>query len=228
MPIDRRLLCALLFLLLAFAGRVQAEGENYRLPPADTWEELQADDKLNYELKTKRQINPLKDLYQFVNNWFNQLWGLAPSGQALRYLLIFLAVVLLLYALFRLSGMDRAGQEIAVEGRSTDLSAEVLNLEKLDLDAELARAREVQDWALQLRLHYLRALRLLARTERIVAQAGKTNREYAREIKDAHLLHLFGRICQSFERTWYGGFPARAEEVRSCEDDLAALEKQLR
>jgi hypothetical protein len=113
---------------------------------------------------------------------------------------------------------------------ATDLTPDVL---PEDGWIELAeRSLAEQNFLLALRAWYLANLAWLGRQEFLTIHPGKTNHEYAVELRrrtrafpDARA--LFAQNIAAFERAWYGGHPVSAGDVAAFRERAQSIKNQL-
>jgi hypothetical protein len=98
-----------------------------------------------------------------------------------------------------------------------------------DLWMQLARdCMARQDFRLALRAFYLASLAFLAGRSLISIQRGKSNQDYARELRrKAHgapeLVGAFVQNVGTFERTWYGQYDVDRTLLEQFENNLTKM-----
>jgi hypothetical protein len=108
----------------------------------------------------------------------------------------------------------------------TDLQAD-----QQPLDQWLQLARDLmarQDFRLALRAFYLASLAHLAERSLISIQRGKSNQDYARELRrktraTPELMEVFAQNMGVFERTWYGQYQVDRSILEQFESNLAKM-----
>jgi hypothetical protein len=113
-----------------------------------------------------------------------------------------------------------------VELNNPDLQADQQPLDEWLLLARDCTAR--QEFRLALRAFYLAGLSYLAGRSLISIQRGKSNRDYARELRrkardQADLLDAFQQNLGVFERTWYGLYDVDRSLVEQFEATLSEM-----
>jgi len=113
-----------------------------------------------------------------------------------------------------------------VELNNPDLQADQQPLDEWLLLARDCTAR--QEFRLALRAFYLAGLSYLAGRSLISIQRGKSNRDYARELRrkardQADLLDAFQQNLGVFERTWYGLYDVDRSLVERFEATLSEM-----
>lgn len=144
--------------------------------------------------------------------WF---WGLFSTGEKqtagqifttiLKYLLIVLGAAALIFLIFKLTGVDAfniiKGKSLAA-GLPYDESLE--NIYAIDLDMEVEKAIDQQNYRLAIRLQYLKVLKQLSDADRIHWELNKTNNTYINELTNAGQRDAFKYLTRQFEYVWYG------------------------
>jgi hypothetical protein len=111
------------------------------------------------------------------------------------------------------------------------LDAEELQADQHPLDEWLQIARDCmsrQEWRLALRALYLAGLANLADRSLIAIHRGKSNQDYARELRrkaraKPELIALFSQNIGTFERVWYGMYDVDLNIVEQFEANLVQL-----
>jgi len=126
--------------------------------------------------------------------------------------------------------MAAVGAPAIVRLDAEELTADRLPEEKwLELAGECLRE---QNYRLALRALYLANLAWLGRSEWIVLDAGKTNREYDAELRRRARAHpeartVFVQNLAVFERTWYGLHAVGAGEIEEYRSRVARMKEIL-
>jgi hypothetical protein len=199
---------------------------------------------LDATVRGVRQIGRL--LEQFVN-WLGEklksmLPGLrgnqaGPDSRKLRALLytllVAVAIVLgwLLWQVVRSRTRARAISAAPVATPAVELSGEELEADQQPLDQWLQLARDCmarQELRLALRAFYLAGLAYLGERSLISIQRGKSNMDYARELRrkardSPELVTVFVQNMGVFERTWYGMHQVDRGIVEQFESNLAKM-----
>lgn len=197
--------------------------------PEDYLNELREDARFNYEVDTAQYPQPWDWLTEFIAGLFEKLFQVTPSTETVENFIIGAAIVLVLYATYRLFRAEK--NRFFVKSNEAPQSAKVLgeeDLKHIDLNAEIARAREAENWRLLIRLEYLRTLKMLAQKRYLKLDTGKTNYDYYYEIGNSEILHLFKQLSHVFEYTWYGNYRADREMAERCSDYIAQMQNFTR
>ena len=160
----------------------------------------------------------------------------ANSGKlrALIYsLLAGVALVLgwLLWQVLRHRRRAVATSAVAIAAPAVELNSPELQADQQPLDEWLQLARACmahQEFRLALRALYLASLAYLADRSLISIARGKSNQDYARELRrkargKPELLAVFAQNMGVFERTWYGMYDVDLGTVQQFETNLARM-----
>ncbi|MGD0298189.1 MAG: DUF4129 domain-containing protein [Bryobacteraceae bacterium] len=191
-----------------------------------------------------RQVGRWAD--QFIN-WLGEklksmlpgLGGNKPGPdtgklRALLYTLLVAAAMLLgwlLWRTLRSRKQARGAAAIPVTAPAVELNDTDLQADQQPLDQWLQLARDLmarQDFRLALRAFYLASLAHLAERSLISIQRGKSNQDYARELRrktraTPELMEVFAQNMGVFERTWYGQYQVDRSILEQFESNLAKM-----
>jgi hypothetical protein len=199
---------------------------------------------LNATARSLRRIG--RWLIEFIVWIFDKLRHLLPglggsesganSGKlrALIYtLLAGVALVLgwLLWQVLRRRRRSVASTAVAIPAPAVELNNPELQADQQPLDEWLQLARACmarQELRLALRALYLAGLAYLADRSLISIARGKSNQDYARELRrkargKPELLAVFAQNMGVFERTWYGMYDVDLGTVQQFETNLARM-----
>jgi hypothetical protein len=123
----------------------------------------------------------------------------------------------------------------AIAAAAPDLSSEETSADQLPADEWLRAAREYasrNDFRLAVRALYLASLAQLGALSLIAIGRGKTNQQYARELRrrarsNPAILQAFAETAGIFERSWYGLYDVDAGAVLRVEENLAAMRPRV-
>ena len=171
-----------------------------------------------------------RNLWDSILSWLWQKWNDLTQyrgiREGLKVLQWVLPIALLLYAVLRMMGMEKA--MLWVKGdkgnmRAFDLMSE--NIHEIDFDTEIAAAEVDGRYRDATRLHYLQSLRLLSTKGIIQWARNKTNIDYTRDMKGTPMADGFGDVTRIFEYVWYGELPISAVEYRKVSERFADFNK---
>lgn len=130
----------------------------------------------------------------------------ASFDDVLRYLLVFVAIIIMCYVLFRYMAGDAALFKQSVKRqKSLGLTDIETNLEAVDVDYFLKKSLEDKAYRLSIRLYYLAIIKKLSERRAIRWTKDKTNGHYVRELRsDQHPAYAeFKNLTRLFEYVWY-------------------------
>ncbi len=147
-------------------------------------------------------------------------------GQIVQVIIIFLALLGIGYAIFRMLQQPQ-NKRIASDG--TEITADNVDqyLHETALDRFLKDALAQQNYALAIRLYYLQIIKGLSEKKAIHWSKEKTNRDYQREMRNHHLADAFRWATRSFEQAWYGNEGLSVAQYRAMEAQFKALLSQI-
>ncbi len=191
-----------------------------RLVPAEKIESLKADPDLRYE----KPVTVGESVWRGFWAWLgDQIDGILSDsfttniGRTFWYIVGVIAVVIIVLFILKVNAIDvfyfRRGK--------LEFHALEENIHEMDFEKLLREALERNDYRRAIRLLFLHALKLLADRHMIDWKPGKTNHDYARELKSQELSPGFNRLSYYFDYVWYGNFKAtdamfsRAQETFS-------------
>jgi len=165
-------------------------------------------------------------------NWWQRFWNwfweliaklfgnsqptAAPSFPFLKYIIEAAAVVLLIFIIIKLAGLNisnifnREAAEIQVP-----YSESLENIHQITFDEEIEKALNQRNYRLAIRLLYLSTLKQLNDAHLIQWQLEKTNSAYLNELSDAAQRQSFGVLTRQFEYVWYGDFPVDGQSFQN-------------
>lgn len=144
-------------------------------------------------------------------SWFWDLFSATLenkySGTLIKYLVIVVVAVLVIFAVIKLIGLDLnifTGKSKAVE---VPYDESLENIHEINFNEEIEKAVTSGNYRLAVRLLYLRSLKLLSDRALINWQPDKTNQAYVEELIDLERKQQFRVLTLQFEYIWYGDFP---------------------
>ncbi|HEX8378328.1 MAG TPA: hypothetical protein VF602_10955 [Pedobacter sp.] len=142
--------------------------------------------------------------------WFWSLFKNAVSnsnaGGFFKIFSIILGSLTVIFLIVKLTGMD-AGYLLTGKSRQIDLpyNETLENIHEISFDEEIENAINKKDYRLAVRLLYLKSLKRLSDTGRIIWVPNKTNSTYINELKSPDVKERFKLLTNKFEYVWYGG-----------------------
>jgi len=188
---------------------------------------LQADRAFRYDKAPPPDAGLLQRIAARFQAWVDSLFRNPAVDTGFRILQWTVPALLLLYAVVRLSGMEKA-LPWRRDGRTApafDIRSE--DVHTVDFPAEIARAVAQARYRDATRLQYLLALRHLADAGRIRWTPDKTNRDYASELEGTPLAASFREVTRLFECAWYGEMPVTDTQYAGITDRFNGLRQHL-
>lgn len=128
-------------------------------------------------------------------------------GIFLKGLIYLLLVVLLVFIISKLSGIDLK----ILAKKSTDIrvayTESLENIHEINFDEQIENALKAGNYRLVVRLSYLKTLKILSDRAEIFWMPDKTNQAYLAELKNEQQRQAFAQLTYQFEYVWYGDFP---------------------
>ena len=92
---------------------------------------------------------------------------------------------------------------------------------------EIAKAAQLGQYRLAIRLYYLQTLRILSDKGHIHYKQDRTNSAYVAQLYRTHLYKDFSRLTRNFEYTWYGGFAVSPVMFDALQKDFKTFQSHL-
>lgn len=178
---------------------------------------------LHERFRPKQTKGPGKEPLPALRLWFYVLLGIA--------ILIFLVLFIRIFR--RRARLTAQAEPLAVA--SPDLVSDDTRADQLAPDEWLRTARECiarNELRLAIRALYLANLSYLGGNSLIAIDCGKSNNDYARELRrrarsKPEIVPVFSDTVAVFERSWYGMHDVTAELVARVEENLAATRNRV-
>jgi len=214
----RSLYLTVAILLLGFTARagvvVDKPDQTYRADTSVTV--VRHFDKAALKNYSTDKAFQYKQGYEGESLWdrfWHWLWGLFDGFNTtkdslttvLEYLLISIAVAGILFLIFKVAGIDVFN---LIKGTSKSIVAydeSIEDIHAIDLDIEIEKATNQQNYRFAVRLLYLRLLKQLSDAGLIHWEINKTNSVYITELTNIEQRDSFTQITRQFEYIWYGG-----------------------
>lgn len=148
----------------------------------------------------------------WVWDLFHRLVSGTKSAGFFGYVFIVLGCAALILLVIKLSGMN-PGYLFIGKSKEVEISYKenLENIHQISFDEAVNTALQNYDYRLAVRILYLKSLKRLSDTGKIIWQPEKTNRTYISELKDPSQQARFKLLTQRFEYVWYGSFPVDLE-----------------
>lgn len=221
------IMCLLLGLSFA-AGQPERTVRNYRPLNKEKVEKYRDNPDYSYKKQSSHSVPFLEKLVHGLQRLINKIFGLTPKASTIENVFIVLAVLILVWAVIKISGADLMimfKKSPPQPGLDYEVNEE--HLDEMDFDKLINTALDQKQWRLVIRLQYLYALKKLADTGFISVRKGKTNYDYLSEIKEQNLQEPFRHLSRIFEYTWYGHFEVTQPLLAKAEKEMNNLSKKL-
>lgn len=210
MKISKHLLLGLFIIFMGFEPPELNAQQGFN---ANKIEQLRSDPDLQYEIQPQAAEGSFERLWQRFRAFIASL--LASSASTILFQLLLATAVV--YFIIKIIGVEFTS--VFSPGKTSpqaDISEE--NLDSVNLDEELEKARLSKDWRLVVRLIYLKALKLMWESEMVGLRKGKTNHEYLYELEGKDVAAPFESLSFLFDYTWYGHFEATQSISQKAEN----------
>ena len=142
-------------------------------------------------------------------------------------LLIILGIYIVVYFVFKITGMSRDG----IFGRSSkglqNYSLSRDNIHHISFEDEIEKALSDGNYRLATRLQYLQALKKLSDKGFIEWRINKTNSDYLAEVAGKSFSDLFTTLTYNFEYTWYGENQVNGEQFLEIRRQFQQFNNQV-
>ena len=170
------------------------------------WHKLTSDKAFSYrnELETKKlatenEQNVLRKIISALIEFFG-----SPGGILLIWLLVIGIVGYFLYSALAGSNSFLFRRGRRVPDGANDESDREQDIAEVNWETLMNDALSKNDFRLAVRYSYMWLLQILQKGELIKYQTGKTNFDYAQELKETKYRQEFMMISRQYEYAWYG------------------------
>ena len=195
----------------------QTENLSIRRFDEKKWKEIVGDTDFNEEPSKKREPES--------KNEASIPWA-GPLLKLFSYVIIIAVVLLLLYLVLRNVRFDLKIRR--AELQTGDIESGVDNIEDVDIQTLLERARAEGNFRAAVRLYYLGLLKKLHDLNMIVWKKDKTNRDYLAELFDRNFYFEDVRgLTHSYEAVWYGQHSLAPEAFQRLSAQFEAIYRKM-
>jgi hypothetical protein len=186
------------------------------------------DEDFNYD----RVVEPPESMIAKAWDW---LWGkfvkMLSTREGERAFFTFLFVIaflILLYFIFRVTGMSNEGL-FGKDNRAGDTGFSVTdeNIHEINFEEAIRESVLQKNFRLAVRLLYLQSLKNLTDKGLIKWQINKTNIIYEQELKERPFRPLFHSLTAQFENNWYGKVPIDEKEFEDVRTQFMDFNRQI-
>jgi hypothetical protein len=187
----------------------------------------QADKDFQYN----RYKEPPKSLWQRFWGWFwnkiEDLLNTAGGSATFKTVFILLAVLIMGFFIYSLTGMSKAGLFRRNTGDLTGYAVTGEDIHSINFDQAIDEAIQNGNYRLAGRLLYLQSLKKLTDKNLINWQLNKTNVAYVQELQGSNYQHAFSNLTLQFESNWYGDMPIDKTEFTAVRGQFIQFNRQL-
>lgn len=158
-----------------------------------------------------------------IADWINEKFGRRAGRWFSRNLDWILATLAILALVFIFRRRLFSGVVAPDPAKAKQVRAVEEHMDTADLNAELAKAEQREDWRTALRFQYLLVLRRLMEKDLIDMEPRYTDQDYLHQLEDPADRAGFQRISFLFKWAWYGGAPMEAQHY----EELAPAFRQF-
>lgn len=189
-------------------------------------EKFKADSDFDYGLQQPSGPGLWDRIKMIFLAWLGKIlqWGATnPAGRAL---LIIFCVVVVVWVALKLLGVK--AKSIFYPQSNSNIAFEVSdeNINEMDFETLIYEAIDKKEYRNAVRLIYLSSLKILADKNEVTWATGKTNLDYAYEIKTKELKTLFTELGYYFDYAWYGGLPVSEKVFKEARNVYEGLQKK--
>lgn len=141
--------------------------------------------------------------------------------------LIVSAVIIIVFAIMKLTGVDKNGLFGRSSGSPGKYSLLQDDINLISFEDAIEKAINDGNYRLATRLHYLQALKNLSDNGYIDWRINKTNTDYLREITGKPFRDMFGTLTFNFEYSWYGERQLSKEQFLEIRKKFQQFNSQL-
>ncbi|HTL06645.1 MAG TPA: hypothetical protein VL307_00265 [Chitinophagaceae bacterium] len=149
------------------------------------------------------------------------------GGKAFKITLLLLAVSLLVFFIYRLTGMNKAGLFQRNTGRVSGYSVTDEDIHSIPFEQAIEEAVQNKNYRLAVRLLYLQSLKKLSDKQLIQWQLNKTNIAYLQELSGTGYQPVFDHLTRQFENNWYGDLPIEETEFSEVRNQFNQFNRQF-
>jgi hypothetical protein len=169
-------------------------------------EKFKNDEDFNYYRIYKSPETLWDKIKYFISKIINFLFNnQKPIGILIRYIIILILISAIIFFLVKSKFRRLFFKNKTI---SEDILTSEINedINKLDIEDLIKKAKLDKNWRLATRYYYLKLLKLLSTNEIIVWEINKTNRDYINELRESNYFEKFKKLSKIYNYVWYGDF----------------------
>jgi len=183
------------------------------------------------DFQYNRYKEPPKSLWERFWEWFwnkiETMLGTEGGSAAFKTVFILLAVLVLVFFIYKLTGMSKAGLFKRNTGDVSGYSITDEDIHSINFDQAIEQAVQNNNYRLAVRLLYLQSLKRLTDKNLINWQLNKTNIAYVQELQGSPYQSSFSNLTLQFESNWYGDMPIDVTEFNTVHQQFNQFNRQL-
>jgi len=183
------------------------------------------------DFQYNRYKEPPKSLWDRFWEWFwnkiGEMLSTEGGSATFKTVLILLAVLVIGFFIYKLTGMNRASLFKRNSGSVSGYTVSDENIHSINFTQAISQAIQNNDYRLAVRLLYLQSLKMLADKNLINWQLNKTNIAYIDELQGSTYQSSFSNLTLQFESNWYGDMPIDATEFNAVHEQFNQFNSQL-
>jgi len=183
------------------------------------------------DFQYNRYKEPPKSFWDRFWAWFwnkiGEILGTEGGSTAFKTVFILLAVLVLGFFIYKLTGMGKAGLFKRNTGDVSGYSITDEDIHSINFDQAIEQAIANNNYRLAVRLLYLQSLKILADKNLINWQLNKTNIAYVQELEGRSYQPFFSNLTLQFESNWYGDMPIEATAFDAVREQFNQFNRLL-
>ncbi len=143
--------------------------------------------------------------WYWVNKILEEIFSDSGPAPYIRYLVMLLVIAFVVYKIFggNFSGLFSRNKKILGKNGFEYFEEDIY---QQDLDERLSTAIQSKNYREAIRFYYIKLLKELDINNLIKWEAGKTNRDYQKELSKNPIFENFINLSGIYEYSWYGHF----------------------
>ena len=222
----------ILTLILVNFGQQNLQAQNQQSSKPDRGidqakiDEFKSDSDFQYEVQQPSGPGLWDRIKMIFLGWLNELFRWGASNPAGRILLIIFCVVVVVWVVLKLLGVNAKSIFYPQANSNIDFEVSEENINEMDFEALIYEAIDKREFRNAVRLIYLSSLKILADKDEVTWSTGKTNLDYVYEIKSRELKPLFSELGYYFDYAWYGGLPVSEKVFKEAKTVYEGFRKK--
>jgi hypothetical protein len=205
------LLCTMTFANAQTPMVKDSAAVDLRVLPDAELDTYRKNDDFQYKINEEKGRSLWDRFWSWFWRWIDDAYKNKGVQNGTKFVIYTVAIGLILYAIYKFSGMERRNLFRAGKSSGIVFSESNEDIREMDLPTAIRQAEDEGNYRLALRLQYLNSLRKLSDRNLINYAINKTNHDYARELIGTPYADSFARVTLLYEFGWYGEFEVTRE-----------------